>query len=73
MLGLGTYRNDPPGTIVKPCSGRLRVTVSPESVTVDYIRAFLPGEGPNRDIEYSHILIKDDRASETAVKSGCPD
>jgi hypothetical protein len=33
--------------LVFPNSGHLRVTVNPHRVKVDYIRAFLPGDGPN--------------------------
>jgi hypothetical protein len=69
MPGFGTYTDDPPRTIVKPDSGHLRVTVSPEKVTVDYVRAFLPGDGPNRHIEYSYSITKDGGASEP-VKEG---
>jgi len=66
--GFGTYTDDPPGTIVKPNSGHLRVTVSPEKVTVDYVRAFLPGEGPNGHIEYSYSITKKDSSSVAAKK-----
>ena len=37
-------------------SGNLRVTVGPTTVTVDYIRAYLPGDGPNGDIAYSYTI-----------------
>ena len=57
--GFGTYKDDPPETTVKPNSGHLRVTVSPEKVTVDYIRAFLPAAGSNGHIEYSYSISKD--------------
>jgi hypothetical protein len=52
----GTRRNN---------SGHLRVSVSPDSVKVDYIRAVLPAHDPlfqdglaihNRDVSYSYIL-----------------
>lgn len=32
---------------------------NPEKATVDYIRAFLPGAGPNGNIEYSYSVTKD--------------
>ena len=54
----GAYQDDPPKTIVKPNSGRLRVSVSPEKVTVDYDRDFLPGEGTNGHIEHSYSVVK---------------
>ena len=47
ILGFGVYTDDPPKTIVKPNSGHLRITVSPERATVDYVRTFLPGAGTN--------------------------
>jgi len=58
--------------MVKPNSGHLRVTVSPEKVTVDYVRAFLPGDGVNGHIEYSYSITKDDLSSDTVkeVKKG---
>ena len=61
--GSGVYKDDPPRTIVKPDSGHLRITVSPEKATVDYVRAFLPGVGPNGDIEYSYSINKDNSPS----------
>jgi len=39
-----------------PNSGHLRVTVSPSEVTVDYVRAFLPGDGPDGEIAYSYTV-----------------
>lgn len=37
-------------------TGHLRVTVAPESVSVSYIRAYLPGDGPNGEIAYTYTL-----------------
>ena len=37
-------------------SGHLRVTVSPAQVVVDYVRAYLPGDGPNGEIAYSYVV-----------------
>ena len=37
-------------------SGHLRVLVSPAQVTVDYIRAYLPGDGPNGELAYSYAI-----------------
>jgi hypothetical protein len=56
--------DDPPKAIVKSNSGHLRVTVSPEKATVDYVRAFLPGDGINGHIEHSYSITKDDTFSD---------
>lgn len=37
-------------------SGHLRVTVAPENVTVAYVRAYLPGEGPNGEVSQAYQL-----------------
>jgi len=37
-------------------SGHLRVTVSETEVVVDYIRAYLPGDGVNGEIAYSYTI-----------------
>ena len=37
-------------------SGHLRVTVSAQQVTVEYVRAYLPDDGPNRSVEYSYTI-----------------
>lgn len=66
--GFGTYENYPPETVVKPNSGHIRVTVSPEKATVDYVRAFLPGDGANRQIEYSYIITNDTPLPEALQK-----
>ncbi len=43
----------------RPNSGHLRVTVWPTRVRVDYVRAFLPGDGDNGSVEYSYeVLIR---------------
>jgi hypothetical protein len=39
-----------------PSSGHLRVTVSPTGVRVDYVRAYLAGDGPNRTVTYSYAI-----------------
>ncbi|MBN2448133.1 MAG: metallophosphoesterase [Phycisphaerae bacterium] len=39
-------------------TGHLRVTVEPTQVTVDYVRAYLPGEGPNGEVAYSYTVVK---------------
>ena len=40
-----------------PNSGHLRVTVSSEAVSVDYVRSFLPGDGNNGEIAYSYEVL----------------
>jgi hypothetical protein len=46
--------------VIASNSGHLRVTVSPDSVSVDYVRAFLPTqENPsrhNKDISYTYTI-----------------
>ena len=42
--------------MVEPNSGHLRVTVSATIVTVDYVRAYLPGDGPNREVAYTYTV-----------------
>ena len=37
-------------------SGYLRATVAPQAVTVEYIRAYLPGEGPDGQVAYSYMI-----------------
>jgi hypothetical protein len=37
-------------------SGHIRVTVSPDEVTVDYVRAYLPGDGTNGQVAYSYTI-----------------
>jgi hypothetical protein len=39
-----------------PNSGHVRVFVNPDHLTVDYIRAFLPGDGENGEKAYSFII-----------------
>ncbi|MCA9759388.1 MAG: metallophosphoesterase [Candidatus Eisenbacteria bacterium] len=39
-----------------PCSGHLRVDVSEEGIRVAYVRAFLPGDGTNREVAYSYDI-----------------
>ncbi len=41
-------------------SGHLRVQVGPEDVKVDYIRAYLPGDGDNGEIAYSYTVLPPD-------------
>lgn len=41
------------GTVLNN-SGHLRVTVSPTEVSVDYVRAFLPGDGTNGQVAHSY-------------------
>lgn len=41
---------------VVPNTGHVRVTVAPQQVTVDYVRAYLPGDGPNGEVAYSYTV-----------------
>ena len=41
-----------------PNSGHLNVHVGPDTVVVDYVRAYLPGDGENGTISYSYIIDK---------------
>lgn len=56
-------------------SGHLRVSVSPNCVTVDYVRAYLPadtlsGEHHNREIAYSYSIGECATATENAALTG---
>jgi hypothetical protein len=56
-LGFQNYRESDPYTIrVLPNTGHLRVTVAGRLATVDYVRAFLPGEGNNGQVPYSYTI-----------------
>ena len=37
-------------------SGYLRTTVRPQGVTVEYIRTYLPGDGPSGEVAYSYLI-----------------
>jgi len=55
--GFQQYSETNPYTIrVLPNSGHLRVTVSPAQVTVDYVNAFLPGNGTNGQLAYTYTI-----------------
>ncbi len=41
---------------ILPNSGHLRVTVSVSEVTVEYVRAYLPGDGTNGEVAYSYSI-----------------
>ena len=43
------------GTVL-PNSGHLRVTVTPAKVTVEYVRAYLPGDGANRAVSFTYTV-----------------
>jgi len=57
---------------VKPNAGHLRVTVSPAEVTVDYVRAYLPGDGPNREVAYSYTVTSRALAAAPHSASSAP-
>jgi len=37
-------------------SGHIRVQVDPQQVTCEYVRAYLPGDGPNGEVAYSFVV-----------------
>ena len=49
--------------VKQPNSGYLRVTVSPQNTTVDYVKSYLPGKeklsGKNGMVAYSYTLSGD--------------
>ena len=53
--GFDSYQSDA-STVVVNNSGHLRVSVSPEALTVDYIRAYLSGDGSNGSIGHSYSI-----------------
>lgn len=44
------------GGVVLPNSGHLRVTVTPQSTLVEYVRAYRPGDGPNGEVTYTYTV-----------------
>jgi len=54
--GFTSNATDYAGATVFPNSGHLRYTVSPTQVVVDYVRAYLPGDGPNDTVAYSYTI-----------------
>ncbi|MGO9640860.1 MAG: malectin domain-containing carbohydrate-binding protein [Candidatus Acidiferrales bacterium] len=60
---------DPYTISVLPNSGHLRVTVSPAQVTVDYVRAFLPGAGTNGQVAYTYNIPAPVAPGEIVVSS----
>jgi hypothetical protein len=54
--GFATNATDYAGAVMVNNSGHLRVTVSPTLVTVDYVRAYLPGDGPNDSVAYTYTI-----------------
>jgi len=58
--GFGRYLQNDPYTIqVLPNSGYLRFRVSLSDVTVEYVRVYLPGAGPNGEVAYSYKIVPD--------------
>ena len=53
---MGDVNADAYTGVVLNNSGHLRVSVSKEQVTVDYVRAYLPGDGVNGEVAYSYTL-----------------
>jgi uncharacterized repeat protein (TIGR02543 family) len=50
-------------TVLLPNSGHLRITVSPTEAKVDYVRAFLEGDGDNGKVAYSYTIYANDYES----------
>jgi hypothetical protein len=56
-FGFKNYNETDPYTMrVLPNSGHLRVTVSPLTATVDYVRAFLPADGVNGQVADTYTI-----------------
>jgi phosphodiesterase/alkaline phosphatase D-like protein len=54
--GFSSYYSNPYKIQVLPSAGHIRVTVSPSKVTVDYVRAYLPGQGTNGQVAYTYTI-----------------
>jgi hypothetical protein len=55
--GYGETEGLYPDAIEKiPNSGHVRVTVSPTEATIEYVRAYLPGDGPNGEVADSYTI-----------------
>jgi len=52
-MGPGAYMF---GTLL-PNSGHVRVDVAPDRVVIDYVRSYLPGDGPNREVADRHVIM----------------
>ena len=52
-FGFSSNQTDYAGADMVENSGHVRVTVAPATVTVDYVRSFLPGNGTNGSVAYS--------------------
>jgi hypothetical protein len=69
------YRADgggyPTGDNIDAC-GHIRVTVAADKVTVDYVRAYLPGEGTNGQVAYSFTLPPASVASAATPSDATP-
>lgn len=66
--GFGNYENSET-TVVVNNSGHLRVSVSTEEVTVDYIRAYLPAQGTNGSIGHTYSISDETGVNSIAKKS----
>ena len=51
--GYGYNENHYPDAVQIPNSGHIRVTVTPDQVTTDYVRSYLAGDGENRAVAHS--------------------
>lgn len=71
-FGFQDYHQTDPYTIsVLPNTGHLRVTVAPSQMTVDYVRAFLPGDGTNGQVAYTYSIVSQSTAPDFSI-SGSP-
>jgi hypothetical protein len=52
-FGFSTNQSDYAGADMVENSGHVRVTVAPSTVTMDYVRSFLPGDGTNGSVAYN--------------------
>ena len=57
--GYGYFEGHYPNAVTLPNSGHIRVTVSPAEVRIDYVRAYLPGDGTNQEVAYSFAVFPD--------------
>lgn len=72
--GTGFYnskKSSYPDAVVYSNSGHLRVTVSPEQVTVDYVRAYLTG-GNNGQVAYTYTMPIDTTPTPTPPPTPTP-
>jgi hypothetical protein len=57
--GYGYTEDLYPNGLLIPNSGHIRVMVSPAGVNVEYVRAYLPGDGTNGEVAHSFTILAD--------------